>query len=269
MKLRSVVFLACLIAVPLPGAAADDLVRVEVLVFLHQQGRFDAWPVDQLEDFSALTDPRERARQVALAASRGEIARSNPMAGETGAMQRSHDAPGSGVLLDPPGPALPELLVDDGQWSGPRRRARDRLNSSPAHEVLSATSWLQPLSRRSNAPAVRVRNDRPVITPEPGSAQLAFPIDLRLTAEEQPLAGIFQLDGSVRIRQRQFRHADLDLVWSQRRGGDRALSPANLPEFEIHRLQQSRPIQLGRVEYFDSPWIGVLILVQTWHPADP
>lgn len=304
MKRYRLFALLGLVALPLTCLAADDLVRVEVLVFKHLNGQSDAWPVERLEDFSTLLDPRQRALLAAWTARYRSIDNetldeSDPTE-SAGADWQVPDTDASGqvdpqrppdrlVAPDPaepalesgqtvsvvalndaqPGPVWPELFVHDGSLSGPMQRARDRLSNSPGHEVLSVTSWLQPLDRRSPAPALRVRDDTPISIDWLTSAPVPYAIDPGLNAPELLPQSIYRLDGSVRIRQRQFRHAELDLVWSERSKPPHWIAPASHHEFEVHRLRQSRPIQLGRVEYFDSPWIGVLIRIETWNPPEP
>jgi hypothetical protein len=144
------------------------------------------------------------------------------------------------------------------------QRALGRLQASPDHEVLSVTNWLQPLARRNAAPAVRVRDETPVSVAWMTLPTLPFSIDPGVTEPERLPSSIYRLDGSVRIRQRQFRHAELNLFWNERAPRTGPTAPSQIGGFEMHRLHQSRPIQLGRLEYFDSPWLSVLILVEPW-----
>lgn len=279
--LRTVALLA-LIALPLHLGAADELVRVEVLVFKHANGQSDRWPAQRLEDFSALPDPRQRALLAAWTAR--QLA--SPEADRNEAAGADHSAedlpePGEDSPTIPPrptvaplaaeglGPTWPAQFVHEDRLSANMQRAFERLQSSPTHEVLSVTTWLQPLDRRRTAPAVRVRDDTPVAVTWLEPVSLPFSIDTGLTTPERLPQSIYRLDGSVRIRQRQFRHADLDLIWSERRPQQPLAAPAAGAEFEIHRMRLSRPIQLGRVEYFDSPWLGVLMLVEPWQAPLP
>lgn len=270
--------------------------RVEVLVFKYSNGQADAWPVDRLEDFSALPDPRRRALLAAWTAryreydDEGDAPEalpperreepspdldlthwSLPEAAPSGEPPVS--APAAAVVRtlgeDPHGPVWPERFVQQGSLSSGMQRAHDRLRNSPNHEVLSATSWLQTLDRRSTPPAVRVRDDSPLSVAWLNPPVAPFSIDDALTHPLQMPESVYRLDGSVRIRQRQFRHADLNLVWSQRQRQAITVAPTDTARYEIHRMQLSRPIQLGRMEYFDSAWLGVLILVEPWQPPAP
>jgi len=266
-----------LIALPLCVAAADEFVRVEVLVFKHANGQSDRWPVHGLEDFSALPDPRQRALLAAWTAR--QLA--NPEGARDDAADADHsatDPPESHddsptmparptvtpLAADALGPTWPALFVHEDRLSAGMQRAFERLQTSPTHDVLSVTTWLQPLSRRGSAPAVRVRDDTPVNVAWLQPVSLPFSISTGLSTPERLPQSIYRLDGSVRIRQRQFRHADLDLVWSERRPQQPLAAGAEEAAFEVHRMRLSRPIQLGRIEYFDSPWLGVLILIEPW-----
>lgn len=264
MKPARILIFGLLFLLPLTAAWAEDLVRVEVLVFKHSNGQSDRWPVDRLEDFSALIDPQERARLAAWSAPTG-VPPDQDEDSEEAPQLIAAPAPSELLALgrEGRGPEWPLRFVHDEQLSPDMQRALDRLRASANHEVLSVTSWLQPLDRRRTSPAVRVRDDQPVdVGWMPASPPLAF--GSVLTVPEQAPPSIFRLDGSVRIRQRQFRHAELNLVWSESRAQAAPGAFIGTSDFEIHRLRQSRPIQLGLIEYFDSPWLGALILVEAW-----
>lgn len=267
MKKASILIFGLVLLLPLPAALAEDLVRVEVLVFKHSHGQADRWPVDQLDDFSALIDPRARARlagwsarpMVSMAADAGTEDGPQVPAAPIASVASAGINAGSG-------PEWPLRFVHDDQLSTNMQRALDRLRASADHELLSVTSWLQPLDRRRTAPAVRIRDDHPIQVDWRRPATTLLPFTSTLAPPEQVLPSIYRLDGSVRIRQRQFRHAELNLVWAESRAQAAPGTFVGTSDFEIHRLRQSRPIQLGRIEYFDSPWIGALILVEAWRP---
>lgn len=271
------------------GAAGEDLVRVEVLVFTHQGGQSDRWPVSTLPDFSALIDPRSRAESAEWSArdltteEPGEEPESpdlepaetipefghpvtGPSLAPTDAIPGDLTAPGE---EEPPGPAWPETFVHEDALSTTMQRAFDRLRASREHEVLSVTRWIQPLSRQAPATPVRVRDDTPVHIEWMQTLPSPVAFDQRLLGLTRPPVAQYRLDGSIRVRQRQFRHVDLDLVWSEPGASPPFGAPLEESAYKIHRLQQSRPIRLERLEYFDSAWLGVLILVEHWEPPDP
>lgn len=278
--------LSILIMLLCASAAADDLVRVEVLVFKHQGGQSDRWPASQLSDFSALIDPRtqalladwsarplspeEQASRSAAPDSPSEVetrvfgdAVSMPLEPEA---DRLAEQPPSltAYSQESSGPAWPELFVHDDTLSATMQRALGRLRSSAGHQVLSVTTWLQPLSRQAASPSVRVRDDSPLSVAWLQSPSVEFQLENGVLGPALLPEARYRLDGSVRVRQRQFRHVDLDLIWSDPVASAHPETGLEAAAFELHRLRQSRPIQLGRLEYFDSAWLGVLILVETW-----
>lgn len=248
---RTIALILLLVVAP-QALLAQDLVRVEVLVFKYANGQSDRWPADEVEDFSALIDPRERARLAAAAMD----ADANPQGSSTST------SPAEATQAS----AVAEPYVHDGQLSANMQRALNRLNASAAHEVLSVTTWLQALDRRRAAPPIRVRGDSPLRIEQARDEVPAFSLETGLNLVQQAPPPVYRLDGSVRIRQRQFRHAELNLVWTDSRVEAAAGSFLGTDDFEIHRLRQSRPIQLGRIEYFDSAFLGALILVEPWQP---
>jgi len=122
-----------------------------------------------------------------------------------------------------------------------------------------------------------------------------------------PARAIYRLDGTLRLRQRRFLHLDLDLVWQTRArmqadtGDDPdAAEGASAPgkddsetdeteeagetdedgeggedgeddgeKWELHRLQQSRVVRPGRLEYFDSSLFGVLVRIDRFAQVVP
>ncbi|MEX0915059.1 MAG: CsiV family protein, partial [Wenzhouxiangellaceae bacterium] len=84
------------------------------------------------------------------------------------------------------------------------------------------------------------------------------------------------------LRQRQFLHLDLDLVWQvpARAPADRASRGRREPpvgmstdraenEWLLHRLRQSRIVRPGRLEYFDSSLFGVLVRIERFEQVVP
>ena len=94
----------------------------------------------------------------------------------------------------------------------------------------------------------------------------------------------YRLDGTVRLRRARFLHIDLDVVYRQPMTDPaaqpvipfalagsvtRAGEPIGPPKYEVQWLKQSRQVRTGRMEYFDSPWLGVLVRVSEIEPVDP
>lgn len=261
-------------------AHAEEIYRIEVLVFTHQGGTPDRWPESDLRDFSALPDPLQRAALAAWTArpvdgiavqsdSRETIEFPDVLSTEpraSGQEAAAGAAPAELSIHRDRGhvPLWPEFFMDLGELSSNMQRAASRLDSSTDHEVLVRLSWLQTLDRRASATAVRIHDQMPLelswLEPEPSDFVLGNAI---IGPSQAPLAH-YRLDGSLRLRQRQFRHIELDLVWREPVFNQMPQAGTESARFMIHPLQQSRPIQLGRLEYFDSAWLGVLVLVERW-----
>lgn len=250
--------LVSVFGLPLTTVMAEELVRVEVLVFKHAYGQSDRWPVDELPDFSSLVDPRRQAQDTDWSAP-GSFARSV----NDGSLA---SAPAIPAPLAPAAWELvpPQRFVHDGQLSDNMLRALERLRASDSYEVLSMTTWLQPLERGRAGARVRIRDDHALDTGQSRIEPAPLSFGRVVSPPPDVPASIYRLDGSIRIRQRQFRHAELDLTWTDSRDPAAPGAFISTADFEVHRLQQSRPIQLGRLEYFDSPWLGALVLVEAW-----
>lgn len=245
---------ASLLGSSMSRAADSDLVQVEVLVFQHLNGQSDRWPMPITDDFAALPDPVRKAEEMAANLSAG---------GQWG-------QPPSVAAI---GPSWPPLYTETGQHSDAFQRALERIQSSSDYRLLSSRSWIQPLTRNVRSEAVRVRSDQTLQPqPEPRSTpRLVFGRPLDPEPGQEPTH--YQLDGSVTVRQRQFTHVDLDLLWQEQPPwltSNGPLSPVASEGVKVltHRLQTSRLVQMDRLEYFDSAWLGVIILVQEWTRPD-
>lgn len=257
-----IVFL--LLSLPIPGQAeSSDIVRVELVVFQHVQGRSDRWPGQFVDAFAALPDPQENARLAAW------TARIKPDdARLEGGHERSLAPPEQALGVMPYGPSWPEFYVGLPEFSPDMEQAISRLQDSPQYRVLTTMAWLQPLARDRQTRPVRVRGTDPLTID--WSKTSPMPIELE-TLVVPPVSAPeirYRLDGSLHLRQRQFRHVDLELVWSDPAPIE-ALAPRPETQVLVHRLNLSRPVLMDRLEYFDSSWLGVLVRVEEWQPTYP
>ncbi len=276
-SVTSLFLLALLVGGFSPQLQASDLVRVEIIVFHHADGRPDRWPSAGDDTFAALPDPLALARLAAWTARLMDDAAltedtddlpdlPGPYALDQLTLMATESATDADGLASPlrvndgrePSPLWPTHHVGLGNLSSSMQRALDRLGRSDDYQVLTATAWLQPLSRLTVTPPVRIRGIEALHVYwgelEADNLEIHGPIE---APRGQPRAD-YRLDGSLQLRQRQFRHADLDLVWRELVDTDEGA------ELKLHRLNQSRPIRFGRLEYFDSAWLGALVLVDTW-----
>ena len=266
------------------------MVRVEIIVFHHSDGNPDRWPRAHTEQFSGYPDPLDLARLSAW------TARLLPDRAETdidvdgnlfppGPYSPAHLAaladspevqPGPVARVYSPytqTPVWPDHYVGQTRHSQTMQRALDRLQSSDLHKVLAATSWFQPLDRQTPASPVRIRGHQALridwTTTRPDGFRAEGPIELPPSTPHVA----YRLDGTLHLRQRQFRHAEVDLFWvevtDRPDGNGEGIESADDKRFLIHRLHQSRPVRLGRLEYFDSAWLGALILVEEWERPEP
>ena len=276
-------------------AAADDsppIVRVEVIVLLHLDGQSDRYRLEQATDLSSLTDPLLKARQSAwLAPEPDTDVDEEPSEPDWDLISESLDLglpeAVSEVIeaiahpVDEAGPAqvlYPPAYVNLDRLGNEMQSAWDRLERSSGHQALAWRAWYQPLSRQAPSETVRVHDEQLMRVHWLELEQLLgrpddhndIPNGLGLVADLTPPVH-YQLDGSLRIHQRQFTHAEIDLVWHEPlQTGSGPLAPEYLPPggFDIHRLRQSRTIRPGRLEYFDSNWLGVLIRIEPWERPD-
>lgn len=276
-----------LLALPLLGQATPEtVVRVEVIVFQHVDGRPDRWPARSEDALTPLPDPLESARLAAWTARlEPRQSRLDPPAADD-RLPAAPDRPADGIVQSPTGapepgaiaaratrppfqgPTWPDFYVALPDHSPTMQRAARRLTDSARHRVLTSVAWLQPLDRLSATLPVRVRGTEPLWIDWTETVPTGVTVEGPVAPPAAVPAIRYRLDGSVQVRQRQFRHVDLDLVWSEYAPiGE--LTPESLHDLRVHRLNLSRPIRLDRLEYFDSPWLGVLVLVEEWQGWAP
>ena len=159
----------------------------------------------------------------------------------------------------------------DGVWR--------RLRSSQGYRPLLYASWDQ--NRTDYYPPMRVHDQQVIDT------QLRPPTNIVIAdlAADDPLAAyrsiFYQLDGSVQLKRSRFLHLFLDLEYREKRpvvptetfiaGSNDALPEAqsddgNKIQHGVFSLKQNRQVRTGRMQYFDTPYFGALILVSAIRP---
>ncbi len=261
--------LSCMTLLMLPVMLAADVAtphyRVEVIVFTHAEGRSDARDMQQLDDFSALTDPLARARKT-TESSADELSRQTELDAVLELID-TLDGLEEGNLM-PELPVWPEPYLALERLSPKMERALARLNDSSGHDVLSWRAWHQPLERGSAGERVRIHDDEPVAV----DWLKLTPVGIQPVSDLEPTFH-YRLDGGVRLRQRQFMHLESNLQWRIEQVASPWMSPLEFHDeptggFRVHRLSQSRTIRPGRLEYFDSNWLGMLVLIEPIDPLD-
>ena len=277
--------LAVLTVLAVPALALADAevphYRVEVIVFSHLDGRPDARRSESIENFSALTDPVRRAVIAALPPiderpvdvpedeARVDPDRQTELDATLDlidALARLEDGELMPVL-----PTWPEPYLALESLSSRMERALSRLQDSARHEVLAWRAWHQPLSRTTTAERVRVRDDHLIAADWIDLAPSG--ISASETGSGDQLHGLeprfhYRLDGGIRLRQRQFMHLEVDLHWRAPQRTSPWMTTLHDDEagYEIHRLSQSRTVRPDRLEYFDSSWLGMLVLIEELEP---
>lgn len=252
-----------------PAVAEDDrrFARVEVVVFTHTTGASDAWPVSTPRSFADWVDPRFKA----FARERLERRTAEGTQSSREDARAALDVLDALAELEAGESSLAETLLYPEPWlavdrlSDPMRRALERLERSGLYRVRTRLGWHQPIDRGPSR-RVRIHDRRPIAAewialdplgrPTRAGRRVAEPGDFFPDID-------YRLDGGIRIYSRQFLHADLTLHWREpRRVGPAGWAPTESDDaLSVHELEHSRTIRAGRLEYFDSEWLGAVVLV--------
>lgn len=246
------------------AAESGPFYRVEIIVFAHSSGNPDARITDTLASFTDLVDPLAVPEDAQPSGGEAEDLRAAIELLET------LETLESGPL--PELPAWPKPYIALDQLSGQMLEARQRLERSPHHEVLAWRAWHQPLVTGRSPMRVRIHDENvigadwielhPTETPalqEPSSAGTVAPAP----------SVHYRLDGGIGLTRRQFVNADIELHWREPVSHQPAHSLSERQrdgEYAVHRLSQRRAVRPERLEYFDSSWLGVLMLIQRLEP---
>ncbi|MDX1625610.1 MAG: CsiV family protein [Wenzhouxiangellaceae bacterium] len=264
---------------PLP-----DLYRVELVVLHHEGGRSDAWPAPGPAGAPQAADPLQLA-----------------WAGWW--TERTFSVPGApwpfGLIPDPLGARTVLLDATPTSFPAPWKAlpglspemsaVLTRLQRADGLGPVTWRAWIQPAPRNGRTPALRLHDGRPTVTHERpariGSESTndatnppAAASPDRNAATQRGTAQAYRLDGTARLYRQNFLHLALDLSWSEPDAGLAAEpglpAPVLLPVplrgdgngWMVHRLRQSRVVETGRFEYFDSPLFSVLARVTRYRP---
>lgn len=234
-------------------SAGEKRYRVEILVLSHLQHEAAPSNAGWLRDFSsALEFPQD----------------------EEGTETQDDE-----LLPDEDQPAEPWADVIAVESMGDAmREAWRRLRLSAQFRPEQYLSWEQ--SVEEPFPSLRFHDLEVVLIDDPYA-------DLRkIDAFEAELPDptlFYRIDGTVMLRRSRFLHLELDLELRQPLFDEQQSTPAlNLgdenesgqPErpfsksFLIHKLKQSRQVKSQRMEYFDSPVLGVLAWITSFELED-
>lgn len=165
---------------------------------------------------------------------------------------------------------LPDDLIPLDKKSDYMDAVWRRLRSSKGYRPLLFSSWEQ--NRTDYYPPMRIHDD--MLLDEGLNPPTQYMIaDL---VSEDPLAdyvsSYYRLDGTVQLKRSRFLHLFVDLEYRNENPGlinevtytdteERMFPPTTPTGHKLHALQQNRQIRTGRVQYFDTPYFGVLVLV--------
>jgi hypothetical protein len=273
-------FVLLLLAGSQPALAADQSrYRVEIIVLSHLEHDAQPRTAQRLEDFSAaldyLTPPAEPRDANERAA--GDAAETPAdLADDTGDVAESGAAPGAetdpwNVVVHVP--ELGERMQD--AWR--------RLRLSGPFRPLQFLAWEQ--GGNGPIPTLRLHDLEVVLSEDPWAASRAAQAEPAASAAQgqAPVDGAdvpppiryYRLDGTASLTRSRFLHLSLAVelrepLYAGATPGREPPRSAGAPDapvepaptsFLLHRLEQSRVVRTGRMEYFDGPVLGVLAWV--------
>lgn len=263
--------------------AESGAYRVELIVFRNLDAIAEPANVVELRGFSQFPDLQESKTEFG----------DQPQRAAVTAKAAATQAGSAGDISSPSRIDLPDDLRIITQRAFRMDDAWRRLRSSKGYRPLLYASWEQ--NRTDYYPPMRI-HDQTII-----DNQLRPPTNIMIAdlATQDPLAAyrstFYQLDGSVQLRRSRFLHLFLDLEFrentsnfesgpdffsgSDQQGREEKLPAESETNFfsgnniqtgsetepniyhRVFKLKQNRQIRTDRMQYFDTPNFGVLILV--------
>ncbi len=236
--------------------AGEKRYRVEILVLSHLQHAEIPTEAEWLRNFSSSLDFLKLEDK-----DDEDSDHQGRQDGDLGLATASEVLPGEDRPEDP----RAAVIAVDGM-SDEMRQAWRRLSLSTLFQPEQYLSWEQ--SANEPFPSLRIHDLEVVRMGDP-------------YADDPTL--FYRLDGTVMLRRLRFLHLDLDLELRQAVFDPQLLTPAptlngkselDEPEhplpssFLIHKLKQSRQVKSQRMEYFDSPVLGVLAWISSFELED-
>lgn len=299
-----ILFIICVLFAQ--GALAEnDRYRVEVIVLTHLHHAEEPREIRWLGDFSSaldfLTPPPEAEDEevekdtAAVAEAADETAEPDPAAEEDLLAEEQEPDPNAVVHIEEMSPVMQEA------WRRMRLSAPFRPEQYLSWEQGSETPF--PLLRMHDLEPVMV--DDPYfqlrkamekaaaeLEEQPGSgafAEAGAETGSEGEEEEDALPEptyYYRLDGTVKLIRTRFLHLDIDIQLREavfdeelqremlQAAPEAELAAEELPppkpsSFLVFDLQQSRQVKTGRMEYFDSPVLGVLAYISKVEPEEP
>jgi len=270
-----ILFISCLLNLT-PVLAQDTRYRVELLVLTHLNHDQQPRELKHLEDYSPATDfltPPEPEEEWEEEEEESVAAAELPEVDEAGTLLEEQDL---------------NALIHIEEMSDVMREAWRRLRLSGPFRPEQYLSWEQ--GSEAPFPTLRVHNLEVIMVDDPFAEQRAELLEQEQTTVFADTAGLdaldgieepglpeptvfYRLDGAVTLKRTRFLHLDLDLQLREALWDEEMLSPVKVvaPEnepplpsaFLVHKLQQSRQVKTGRMEYFDGPVMSVLAFINS------
>jgi len=250
--------------------AESGTYRIEVIIFRNLAVIAEAAETAELRNFSQFPSLEKSVPAIELPDELVE----NPVALVPEERPEELSVEPTEVMPEPLRADLPDDLIVIAQKGAQMEDAWRRLRSSKNYQPLLYGAWEQ--NRTEYYPSMRIHNQQIIDT------QLRPPTDIMfadLTVED-PLAAyrstFYQLDGSLQLRRSRFLHLFLDFEIREEKPQAPAQSgffteipiqtgtvtgAGNAIGYDIFALKQNRQIRTGRMQYFDSPYFGVLVFV--------
>lgn len=234
--------------------------EIEIIVFQHNDpDSTESWPGDP--GAPDLTDAVELAPAVL-----------SPMqAGLESGMQETRTA-------SPAMPLLAFQMTDDTELR--LGAVVNRLMLSDDYAPILHTAWRQPVSERSEAPAVHVQSEisasqhsgaetlnELLVTP-PGEE--LFDETIAETGDKRPTNTI---DGMITVSRNRYLHLRADLLYRKKQPRQQEDSLFSIfsrdePQPEAFRMHQQRRVRDGELHYFDHPMFGLIALVTAYETGN-
>ena len=273
--------------------AENSRYRVEVLVLTHLDHQQEAREFRRLNDYSSALDflqPPEEPTDDTPEQPIEEPPEEAPEVAGDGEFATPADALEEIPLTEED----PWSVVNHVEEMGPEmQEAWRRLRLSGPFRPLQYLAWEQ--GSNPPFPVLRVHDLQTVLVEDPwieqrmllleeGDESTVFgdAADTDIGDEgvlPDPIA-YYQLDGTVSLTRSRFLHIGIDIEWREPVFDEtrpavtiplptaatpppqETIPPEPVPSaFLVQRLEQSRPVRTGRMEYFDGPVLGVLVWV--------
>ena len=264
--------------------AEDSRYRIEVLVLTHLDHHQEPREVRHLDDYSSALDflvPQKDPEQA-------DVDDANPGRVE----EQSDDAAMVAPIEEDPW----NVVTHVEEMGTEMQEAWRRLRLSAPFRPLQYLSWEQ--GSNPPFPLLRVHDLVSILVEDPWAEERLLQSGLtdarqfgdtvvapppKSTAGEEGSENLpdpityYQLDGTVSLSRQRFLHLAIAMEWrepvfDETSGlapspqpvdrGDTLPEPEPVPtSFLVQRIEQSRPVRTGRMEYFDGPVLGVLAWV--------